>query len=294
MKHAILIVDDEPGILKSLQRVFLDEPYTVDTCDRGEQALKMVRSNKYSIIISDVNMPQMNGIDFLSLARESSPDSIRIILSAYSDLTTVLDAINRGNVWRYITKPWDNTELLITVKNAIELYEVTAERNKLILDLKELNSSLEYKVTERTHEIESINSIQSMLLQGESSASILPLIHSELQRIFPDTTIAVHNRSTNQWYPNSKEEFKTEKYMQEYYQKSMPIISKNEAIVPLSFIDSTLGALLITHLKEMSFDQTLPHYKALCSTLSLALSLEDLSKDSSSLIHAIDDIIGNM
>jgi len=114
----LLLVDDEPYILNSLKRLLRRENYRVLTANSGPEALEILALNPVRVVISDQRMPEMSGIELLSKVKSLYPDTVRIILSGYSELATVTDAINRGAVWKYLTKPWDDETLKEEVRKA--------------------------------------------------------------------------------------------------------------------------------------------------------------------------------
>ncbi|MCK5120302.1 MAG: response regulator, partial [Candidatus Latescibacteria bacterium] len=134
-RHNILVVDDEPHNLESLRRTFRRE-YNVFAAAGGEEGLSIVQQQKIALIITDQRMPGMTGIELLERAMAVHPRAIRIILTAFTDVDALIGAINAGGVYRYITKPWDPEELKITVKRAIELYDLTMENQRLLEELK--------------------------------------------------------------------------------------------------------------------------------------------------------------
>ena len=135
-RHNILVVDDEPHNLESLRRTFRRE-YNVFAAAGGEEGLSIVQQQEIALIITDQRMPGMTGIELLERAMAVYPRAIRIILTAFTDVDALIGAINAGGVYRYITKPWDPEELKITVKRAIELYDLTMENQRLLEELKE-------------------------------------------------------------------------------------------------------------------------------------------------------------
>lgn len=157
----ILIVDDERNVLKSLRRLFIDTTYRIMTAESGEEGLKLFRDNEIHVVISDYRMPGMNGVEFLSYVREESPDTIRMILSGYADATAVVEAINDGQVYKFLAKPWNDQDVLSTVKRAIEHYSLQLQNNQLLVELRQTNAELrafteglERKVNERTHDLQ--------------------------------------------------------------------------------------------------------------------------------------------
>lgn len=161
-EHTILLVDDEKAITKALNRLFRKEGYRIMTAQSGPEGLEKLQQNDgpVSMIISDQRMPEMNGAAFLEKAKSIYPDAIRYLLTGYSDLEAVVDAVNRGEIHRYLTKPWNDEDLVLQVKQSLEHFELTSENRRLTAltidqnkKLNELNKGLEQKVQERTKEV---------------------------------------------------------------------------------------------------------------------------------------------
>jgi two-component system repressor protein LuxO len=128
---SILFVDDEMDILRALKRVVHDMNLNVYTASTAEEGLNIIQKNHIDIVISDKNMPGMNGNEFLQKVAEEWPDTIRMMLTAYTELSDVITAVNSGKIWGYMKKPWDNKELKISIQQAINYREVLAERSLL-------------------------------------------------------------------------------------------------------------------------------------------------------------------
>jgi DNA-binding NtrC family response regulator len=139
--HKILIVDDEPSILDTLERTLAGQ-YAVFRAGDGEEALEILREEEMAMTIADQRMPGMSGVLLLMRSREIQPDMIRIVLTGYTDIETAIDAINMGAVYRYVQKPWDPQEFLITIRRALESYELKMENLRLMDELKEANERL--------------------------------------------------------------------------------------------------------------------------------------------------------
>src|SRR6266480_5820484 len=122
MPYKILIVDDEPANLRALQRLFRDT-YEVLAVDSGKEALELLLQHDIPLLITDQRMPGMTGIELLKDTVSLRPQMVRIILTGYTDVDALVEAINCGQVYRYVTKPWNNEELRVTVKRALEHYE---------------------------------------------------------------------------------------------------------------------------------------------------------------------------
>ncbi len=131
--HTVLFVDDEKSVLKALKRSFIDEDYCVLTAENAQEAFDLLSRNRVSLIISDYRMPGITGTEFLSKVMDRDPSIIRILLTGAAETKVVMVAIDDGILYKYITKPWDDDELRLTVKLAITQYELIQENSKLKL-----------------------------------------------------------------------------------------------------------------------------------------------------------------
>lgn len=136
MKPTILFVDDEENILSSLVRLFRKEDYDLLTATGGEDGLKIVESRDISLVISDHMMPVMTGVDFLTRVKDISPDTIRIMLTGYADLEAAISAINKGEVYRFISKPWNDEELKLTVRQSLDYRDLVLKNRSLTRTVK--------------------------------------------------------------------------------------------------------------------------------------------------------------
>jgi len=156
----LLFVDDEPSILSALRRLFRPQGYRILTAEGGAAGLAILEQEAVDLIVSDMRMPEMDGAAFLKAARARWPDTVRILLTGYADMTSTVAAINEGEIYRYISKPWDDKLIIDTVREALERQRLELENRRLTAltqaqndELKELNASLEQKVAERTAEL---------------------------------------------------------------------------------------------------------------------------------------------
>jgi len=148
----VLYVDDEENNLNSF-RAALRRNYNVFTALSGDEGIDIISHNDIHVVVTDQRMPNMTGVQFLQHI-PSDQDNIRIILTGFSDIESIIEAINTGMVYRYIRKPWDKDELKITIDNAIETVTLRRNNKKLITELQASNEHLEEKVKERTLEVE--------------------------------------------------------------------------------------------------------------------------------------------
>jgi response regulator RpfG family c-di-GMP phosphodiesterase len=156
----LLFVDDEPNILSSLRRLFRPLGYRVLTAESGEQGLSILGEERIDLVISDMRMPAMSGAQFLEQVRMRSPDTVRILLTGYADVDAIVEAINKGQIYRYVAKPWEDNDIVIGVRHALERQQLEREKGRLEAltrrqndELKELNATLEHKVRVRTEEL---------------------------------------------------------------------------------------------------------------------------------------------
>jgi DNA-binding NtrC family response regulator len=147
MNCKILLVDDEINVLSALKRALIEEPYEISSATSSEQALEIMQTHAFKVVLSDERMPGMQGSEFLSLVRERRPDMVRILLTGHATLDAALRAVNQGEIYRFFTKPWDDTEIKLAVRLAIEKYDLERENRRLLSTIK--RQSLEMKVLER-------------------------------------------------------------------------------------------------------------------------------------------------
>ncbi len=141
-KPTILVVDDEPEMLRSIHDL-LRLDYQTLTCERGEEALKHLATNDdIRVILSDQRMPGMTGVELLRRAKEIRPEVTRLLFTGYADIRAVIDAINEGNVFRYLTKPWNLDEMLSILRQGVEQHDLLVEKQRLLRDLSDTNAKL--------------------------------------------------------------------------------------------------------------------------------------------------------
>lgn len=174
----LLFVDDEPGILSALRRLFRPHGYRIFIAEGGAAGLEVLEKEHIDLVISDMRMPEMDGATFLKEVRSRWPSVMRILLTGYADITSTVAAINQGEIYRYISKPWDDDEIIAIVAEAIEHQNLKRENLRLTSltqaqndQLKELNASLEQKVADRTAEL-------------RQALSFVEQSHGELKKAF--------------------------------------------------------------------------------------------------------------
>ncbi len=160
MQKTLLIVDDEPQVINSIVRILRKEDIHIITAGSGVKAIEIIKSEPVGVVLSDQNMPLMDGIRFLEKVRKYDDDIVRILLTGYASVDSAIDAINRTQVFEMLTKPWDSDQLIRTLHRAFNhhflakenkrLQKVTKEQN---LQLRQLNNNLEKRVAQRTQQL---------------------------------------------------------------------------------------------------------------------------------------------
>jgi response regulator RpfG family c-di-GMP phosphodiesterase len=147
-KISILYVDDEMNNLISFKAVFRIK-YNILTAISGEEAIKILRNNTVNIIITDQRMPQMTGVEFLESILNEYPDPIRILITGYADMNAVIDAINKGKIFHYLTKPWNEEELDMTILRAYDVYKQKINEREVTNKLSLSNDQLEFLLRQK-------------------------------------------------------------------------------------------------------------------------------------------------
>ena len=136
-RHTVLVVDDEPDVVQSVKDLLRLE-FNVLGATRASEAMRLLAEHDVHVVMSD----QRTGVEFLHQIRADHPDAVRLLFTGYADLRAVIDAINRGNVYRYITKPWDPDELLSVIREACQRYDLVVDRQRLLVELEVKNTAL--------------------------------------------------------------------------------------------------------------------------------------------------------
>ncbi len=160
-RHSILFVDDETQILSSLKRLMRREDFDLYTATNGEEGLRIMASRDIHLVVSDHRMPEMSGISFLSKVRAAYPETVRILLTGYTEIDSIKASINEGHIYKFILKPWNDDNLKQEIRKALERYDLiqanqvlhrmVEEKNKA---LEQINKNLEQTIQQRTRELE--------------------------------------------------------------------------------------------------------------------------------------------
>ena len=201
MGRVLLVVDDEENITAALVRLLRRDGYTILKARSGAEGLELLTRHEVGVIIADQRMPFMTGSEFLTRAKDLYPDTIRIVLSGYTELGSVTDAINRGAIYKFLTKPWEDDLLRENVSEAFRHHEMKMENVRLAHELKlandellRMNHDLEMRVQEKTREI-MLN--LNVLMVSQEMLEQLPVA---VVGVGEDGMIAVANQMAHQLF----------------------------------------------------------------------------------------------
>ena len=153
-QHTVLFVDDEVNILHSLKRLLRKEAYRILTATSGADGLEILKENDIHLVVTDQRMPGLSGTEFLAKVKEKYPEVIRIVLSGYTEVDSITESINKGHIYKFMLKPWNDQNLKLEIKQALEQY-----------DLMQVNKTLHEKLIEKNAELEKINENLEMLVK---------------------------------------------------------------------------------------------------------------------------------
>lgn len=282
-KPRILILDDEKQITETLYRI-LWRDYEVVTEINGVDAIEKVKNNKFAVIITDQKMPDMTGIEFLEQTILYSPHSIRILLTAFSDIDATINAINRGQVYRYITKPFNNEEIKLTIKNAVAQYET----NMAVL---QLNKELHDKNFQLLLQNEALKKLD------EQKRSFITIATHELKT--PITLISAYIQLilSDEFYKFSEEQKKIFNLLYESNEWLNRVVND---IIEIVQLDSNKKKLNITKIRlPVLLSQVINSFEPFLKKRNLSLLLEgidelpEIYQDDKSLLQVFTNLLSN-
>lgn len=199
MERVLLLVDDEDNIVRALVRLLRREGYKILTANGGAEGLEILKENEVGVILSDQRMPEMNGTEFLSKVKVLYPDTVRIVLSGYTDLNSVTDAINHGAIYKFLTKPWDDELLKENIRQAFIHLELIKDNRRLADELKTANALLKNDNSELSKDVEEKR--QTLEFNShtlEIAQEVLEKLPVAVLGIGDDGVIAVANRKAQE------------------------------------------------------------------------------------------------
>ncbi len=195
---AVLIVDDEPNTLTLLRQLFGSE-IPVFTAGSGQEALELLQNRHIGVVVADQRMPEMSGTELLGHVMQLHPDIVRIILTAYADIDTLLEAINTGKVFHYIAKPWDNRDLAMTVRSAMETYRLRRNNSQLleqnvglVEELRRANLELQRENVTLKREVSGTYRLDNIIGVSTAMKNTLRVVEKAIES---DATVLIHGET---------------------------------------------------------------------------------------------------
>ena len=143
-ENTILIVDDEPHVISALMRGLDEEPFRITGTPSAAEALQVMAGHRFKVVISDERMPGMGGAEFLALVKKHHPETVRIMLTGHASIEAAMRAVNCGEIYRFFTKPWDDIELKLAIRSALEKYDLEQENRRLLKTVRRQSQELRY------------------------------------------------------------------------------------------------------------------------------------------------------
>jgi response regulator RpfG family c-di-GMP phosphodiesterase len=206
-RPTILCVDDEANVLKALKRLLRKEPYEIITASSGDEALEIIKHVTPEVVISDQRMPGMQGTELLQQVKHLLPETVRVVLSGYADASSILEAINLGHIFRFLTKPWQDDQLKEAINQCVQQYEIGIQNRRLLeqvalqnQQLKRWNESLEVAVQARTYSLQLAQDVLAKLpwpilgIDADGQIALMNeaacAVESPFQHLTPGTEVA--------------------------------------------------------------------------------------------------------
>ena len=245
----VLFVDDEVNILNSIRRVTIGEEFQTLIAASGEKALELFSENEISVIVTDMRMPKMNGLELLEKVKEISPNTMRMVLSGYAQMPQVLATVNKVGVFKYITKPWNTEEeFLPAIYDALHYYNIQKENDKFKFELEEKNR-LYKKMLEYNNNLikNSQRDVDSIKIITKKYVNLKNTLFQSLQSEYKNINVLKHiNEVIDKLYfqfletiPSIKESFNLgmlEDKFEELEQQGITLIFENDTIKDINYL----------------------------------------------------------
>jgi CheY-like chemotaxis protein len=283
--------------------MLIDEEYATLFANSGEEGLQMLGEHAVTVIVSDMRMPLMNGVEFLKRAQAIRPDAIRIVLSGFSEVGDLREVINQGGVWRYIAKPWDDYEMKMTLRNAMDLYDTATERARLHSELAlsnaqlaQLNAELEQLVAERTRQLEVRNAILNLILDDAPVGQIGLYCCEQTMQLVPAAGVSLISPQLlgSVSAGGALDESRLSALHEQTLDAEEHVVVEQAVCMPLKKLDERLGTLVLKAEQDLTGTQLEVVRQTIVPLLSMALSNSKMLEDAPQLMSDIDDIIGNL
>lgn len=208
-QHTLLLVDDEANILSALKRLLRSSGYQILTATSGQEALQLLPQHPVDLVISDQRMPHMTGVDFLRQVKTLYPDTIRIVLSGYTELDSVTSAINEGAIYKFLTKPWEDDQLKAHITEALRIKDMQDENLQLAAELHASNAELKRVNAELSYWLalkqQRLNSEETVLQITQSLLEYIPfpMLGIDLQGMLVFLNQAARRELQNAFVPGA-------------------------------------------------------------------------------------------
>jgi FixJ family two-component response regulator len=204
-QRTLLLVDDEENILAALKRLLRRDGYRIVTAHSGDEALQRLAEERVGVIVSDQRMPGMSGVEFLRRAKVLYPDTVRMTLSGFTDLQSIIDAVNEGAIYKFLTKPWDDELLRQHVLEAFRQKELDDENKRLSMEVAHANAELEAASTRLAGLLEVQREQTAWLAASASGAhEMLDELPVAVLGVDPDGLVAYANRAAFSLLPQAQ------------------------------------------------------------------------------------------
>lgn len=302
--YKILFVDDEENVLKAMLRIFRKENYSISTARSGPEALKLLQNEPVNIVISDHRMPHMTGAELLHKIKELYPQTIRIMLTGYADVNAIMGAVNEGSVYKFITKPWNDEDLRLTVSLALEQYDLIEEnkalKNQHKVQKKKIKKLSRFVDVHRSQigrlmlkkKLVTKEELEKAMAVQAKTNKILPIIMMEMGMVNEATIIKTIQAELgiNHVYPN---EFTVPMALASLIPKG---ICKKNLLVPLKKADGRLIIAMVDptdymKVNDLTFITGMPIQPVLSTQKEINEKLKELYDDDGVLEPALSELV---
>ncbi|MBN2652025.1 MAG: response regulator [Spirochaetales bacterium] len=289
----LLIVDDEIKIVDSLKRSFFDDDYEIFSATSAADGLKILEDHQdIAVIISDMKMPGMSGAEFFLKIKTLYPEKIRIILSGYSEISMFHELINKGGIWRFISKPWNDENLRLTINEAFEYYNISQERKKLLEDLKAMNKRLDETVERKTKELLVHNKMLKSILEIHDYPRLFRHLCNAITEITEIKTVAIYSLFSKKTYHAENQAIKPK--AQALLEKTKKTLQKEKTenfnAYPICY-EQTIEGVLVAEFNNIKEDDFI---NSIIFIIAIALYDEKSTIDGENTIKNINSIINAM
>ncbi len=303
MSKKVLFLDDEQSVLHAIERSFSSSDFECFFAETAKDAYALLNVHQFGVVVSDMRMPEVDGVEFVVKAKEQQPLAVTMILSGFSDTEAVMNAVNKGHVWRYISKDLNKNDLILNVKNAWEYHVERMERSKLITELSKknielaaMNTQLEEKVADRTWELNERSEILSMMLYGEPVDTIMHRITGLIVKTFHIEKVFIHVPFLEKTYGvlNKKMDSDIQELSQKAFESRSIQVVNNITAIPLERSGKKLGVLIVDNSEHIPVDDIQDKFGRISTLINLALYQHKVVADAPETIKNIEQLLGEL